>query len=116
MRWFIPKKIESQNKFAYSHWRKYQKYARQWEDSIGWIMRDSTLPASFRNIYILSIRKRLIDEGNLVGGAKPLPDALKKFGWIVDDSPKWCKIKYEQRKIENSKEAEGTWIEIEIEE
>jgi hypothetical protein len=32
----------------------------------------------------------------LVAGAKPIPDCLKKYGWIKDDSPKYCNIEYLQ--------------------
>ena len=116
MRFFIPKKIESQNSFQYSHWRKYQKYARQWEQAVGFILRraPSSYPLAFRKIHIVSVRSRFLDVGNLIGGAKPLPDALKRLGWIVDDSTKWCEISYEQRKVtKGAPQTQGTIIEIE---
>lgn len=42
------------------------------------------------------VQKKLKDYGNLVGGCKPLLDALKTSGFIVDDSEKWIKDTYKQ--------------------
>ena len=39
------------------------------------------------HLCIRSYRTRLIDFGNLVGGAKIIPDCLQKLGYIFDDSP-----------------------------
>jgi len=35
---------------------------------------------------------RILDKDNYHGGTKPLTDAIKEKGLIVDDSPKWCEI------------------------
>lgn len=49
-------------------------------------------------IRFTGYRARLFDYGNLVGGSKPIPDTLKAFGWIKDDSPKWISESYFQTK------------------
>lgn len=57
-------------------------------------------------IKIISYRKRLLDYGNLVGGAKPIPDALVALGWLWDDSPEWSEVVYEQVKVKNGERTE----------
>ena len=64
-----------------------------------------------RRITIHSYRTRLLDHGNLVGGAKPIPDALKHLGWIKDDSPHWVQIDYHQEV--DSKQAPLTVVTVE---
>ena len=41
-------------------------------------------------------RRRDFDHDNLVGGGKPLADALTEQGVIIDDNPKYCNISYFQ--------------------
>lgn len=43
-------------------------------------------------------RKRAWDRDNLVAGAKPIVDALVLTGALVDDSAKYARIHYQQRK------------------
>jgi hypothetical protein len=43
-------------------------------------------------------REKIRDYGNLVGGAKPLIDALVTVGLLIDDSPQWCTQVYEQER------------------
>lgn len=109
--YFIPKKIESQNKFQYSHWRKYSKYKKNWHWAIRLILGTSKNKTDKKHIKIMSIRSHMLDEGNLIGGCKPIPDALQSFGFIVDDSPNWVKIDYEQ-KLTKDKKQHGTHIQI----
>lgn len=47
---------------------------------------------------LIGTRGRLMDYDNLVGGAKPVLDALKVLGMVKDDSPKWIKVDYQQKK------------------
>lgn len=44
--------------------------------------------------------QKLRDHGNLVGGLKPVVDALVLSGTIKDDSPHWVEIYYHQRRVE----------------
>jgi hypothetical protein len=109
---FVPHKIRSQNEFQYAHWRKYKAYADSWKSAMSRLLgRRKDREGEFRLVKITSIRKRMLDMGNLIGGAKPIPDALVLLGWLHDDAPKWCEIKYEQRKPLPSAEC-GTVIEI----
>jgi Holliday junction resolvase RusA-like endonuclease len=41
--------------------------------------------------------QRAYDRDNLVGGMKPIRDALTKAGLLVDDAEKWCQAHYGQR-------------------
>ncbi len=50
-------------------------------------------------IRLISYRNRLLDFGNLVGGAKPIPDILKLLGYIKDDRPKWFECDYQQHQV-----------------
>lgn len=40
-----------------------------------------------------------LDQDNLIGGCKPLIDALTTAGFIVDDSPRWLQADYHQVKV-----------------
>lgn len=50
------------------------------------------------HIAITSLRRRLLDRDNLVGGFKPFVDALQLTGIIKNDNPKWLPngIDYDQ--------------------
>ena len=41
--------------------------------------------------------QRRYDPDNLRAGAKPILDSLKAHGWLVNDSPKWCSLRVDQR-------------------
>lgn len=56
-------------------------------------------PHHFRNVTICRHGARLLDVDNLVGGCKPLIDALRRSGLIWDDSPKYLKVVYEQVQV-----------------
>lgn len=45
-----------------------------------------------REIKIISVRSRLLDPDNFIGGLKPLIDAIKELKYISDDSPKRLKL------------------------
>jgi hypothetical protein len=90
-------KVESQNKSTFGHWRTYRRYRDKWLVAL----RNRLVPRHARpdcpmELRITSVRQRLLDDGNLVGGAKPIPDCLVRLGYIHDDSPKWLKVAYEQ--------------------
>jgi len=95
----LPLKVESLNKVGpYRHWRIYYDYKKKWIDAIGFTLQHIEEPEQVRRkIRITSHRKRLLDSDNLIGGCKPIVDAIKKRGYIVDDSPQWVNIRYEQK-------------------
>jgi len=45
-----------------------------------------------KEVTVISIRKKLMDPDNFIGGLKPLLDALKENKLIVDDSPEWIDL------------------------
>ena len=53
----------------------------------------------FRQVWIERHGPRLLDYDNLVGGAKPLVDALQRCGLVWDDSPRYCRVTYSQRVV-----------------
>lgn len=53
---------------------------------------------------IISERNRILDYQNLVAGCKPIPDALKHLGWIVDDDPSHWHCEYLQVRVPRAKE------------
>ena len=108
----VSMEIQSQNRSQYSHWTRYARYKDAWFTTL-----NLSLPrlqgrmfqwSLWRFTRIYAGRQRPLDYGNLVGGAKPLPDALIVAGIIVDDDPKHFKAQYEQ--IEGEKP--GTLIEL----
>jgi len=57
--------------------------------------------------------RRLLDEDNLHGGAKPLIDCLKEAGLIHDDSPRWIDLEVKQELApagQERTEIEITWL------
>jgi hypothetical protein len=55
-------------------------------------------------LCLRSYRTRLVDYANLVGGAKPIPDALIRLGWLKDDNPRWFHCDYFQFQVTKDKE------------
>lgn len=74
----------------------YRKERDTWYAMIRAILSPTTPPTAHVKAKIVSYRTRMLDYGNLVGGAKPLPDVLKSLGYIKDDAPKWFTCVYEQ--------------------
>ena len=95
----IERQIPSQNEFQYSGWRKYRRERNMWYT----LLRSKLIPRQPVDrkmaAIIVSYRPRLLDMGNLVGGAKPIPDGLKRLGYIRDDSPEWFTAEYRQIKV-----------------
>lgn len=56
-------------------------------------------PGQFRKVWIERRGKRLLDHDNLVGGCKPLVDALERSGLIWRDNPRFVEVKYSQSTI-----------------
>jgi hypothetical protein len=63
-------------------------------------------------LRITRCARRLLDQDNLYGGAKPLIDCLKSSGLIEDDSPEHIELIVRQERVESIDE-ERTEIEIE---
>lgn len=96
----IPVKISSQNNTQYAHWSAYRKYREKWYKAVPLFCSDiQGIMApwsrwSIRRVY--TGRSRELDFGNLVGGCKPIPDALIRIGAIPDDTSAHFKAEYSQ--------------------
>jgi hypothetical protein len=110
-RWqrFFPRQPPSQNDFGKSAGarRKYTAERQTWE----WEMRawalHSTGPSKaagprrvFFERFYHGAGTRDRDRGNLIGGMKPILDAITREGLIVDDTPRWCADFYSQQRDE----------------
>ena len=98
----LPIRIPSRNVLDKTHWAAKSKTQKEYALLIRNQMRlrkfEKLEDGEFRTLYILSLRKRLLDEDNLVGGCKHLIDALVEEAFIFDDSPKFVKLKIKQQK------------------
>lgn len=107
----IHRRIPSQNATQYSHWRKYTTERDAWAVLLRSHLVPRTPPDHRVRVSIHSYRTRYLDYGNLVGGAKPIPDVIVRLGWARDDSPRWMDTAYAQTVV--PKEEERTEISIE---
>lgn len=106
---FIPMDILSGNKFT-NQWSKgskyfYKNYRDKWFKILGYYFSQKERPTEKmygKIIRIIPKRKRFFDHANFVHGCKPIPDYLKKAGYIYDDSPKWWDCRYSQISIKDS--------------
>lgn len=62
-------------------------------------------------VRIISMRVRICDPDNLVGGQKHLIDALRIAGVIPEDDPYSITLQVSQKKVSSYKDEE-TWVEI----
>lgn len=58
---------------------------------------------------VMGPKERRYDDENLHGGVKPIRDALRYTGWILDDSPKWCRTIFEPE-VKEAKRMSRIWI------
>lgn len=64
-----------------------------------------------KTLIIERYGSRLLDRDNYHGGCKPMIDAIKEKGLIVDDSPKWCEIEWKEQ-VKSKRTEEKTIINI----
>ena len=94
----IPFKVESLNKFTTGHWRKWHAYKKKLQNALSFRIGWGDKPETMRYLKIESVRTRLLDDDNLRGGAKPIPDIFEKKHWIKNDTINFVHVTYEQRK------------------
>ena len=95
----------SLNQLVRMHWAKRRKLRPQYAWAVraaasdaGWAVGGDMYPvlAPKMQVRITSYRAKTLDYDNLVGGMKPLVDALKDACLLRDDSPEWANISYVQ--------------------
>lgn len=95
----ILRRLPSQNRSQYGHWSTYAKERDVWFVLLRAQLPPQTPVAHPVQMIIRSYRMRLCDYANLVGGAKPIPDALIRLGYLKDDGPDWFSCRYEQHRV-----------------
>ena len=98
----LPAPTPSQNEYGQWHWAKRHKWTRTAEMFLGAVLRRSGWIAPAQpvrmSVEVVRYSAGTLDEGNLIGGAKGLIDALVRLGLLHDDSPRWCACTYRQEK------------------
>lgn len=95
----ISKQVRSRNELDKMHWSTRHRETKDWEMLIRLEGFKGKVPKATTRmgITILSYRKaRIKDDANLRGGCKPIIDALKRLGAIVEDSDEWIDDEYVQ--------------------
>lgn len=102
----IPRRLESPNASRGAHWRVRHRISQEWEQEIAFAAmalrgksRTSLLLLGMGPVldrmrvtverHVPTRRNFIKDDDNLVYSTKPLRDALKRLGYIRDDSRKW---------------------------
>jgi hypothetical protein len=94
----------------YRHWRAYTSERDAWFILLRAQLPPRRPPEEPVRMILRSLRTRLVDYANLVGGAKPIPDCLIRLGYLRDDSPRWFHCDYYQSQV--PKEQERTEIQF----
>lgn len=104
----VPMPTPSLNEFAYSSRWKVKSIQDKWVKML-WALigtnREKFKAAGKRNLTIVRRGKRMLDMDNLYGGAKPVVDAIKSLGLIVDDDEKSIALVVTQAKLQKNEPA-----------
>jgi hypothetical protein len=92
----------SPNTYLYRHWRYYKAVKDKWRwlvhiASIASGKPSEALPRS--KVGIMRYGRLLLDPDNLVGAHKPVVDALKNNGFILDDTGDHIELDVRQEKV-----------------
>jgi hypothetical protein len=89
--WFFPiVPFWTPNKLRGKHWGVAKKSADEWRHNVGAICGRAKNPCTGRRRLEITVsRPRRLDPDNETAALKPVIDALKRAGWIKNDSPKW---------------------------
>ncbi len=106
----VPLAIPSQNSSHKKHWAIYSKELARWRNTLEPLLRPllglNLVWSRWSFLRLIPARGRWYDDANLVGGGKPIPDALKEFGVIKDDAVKYFKADYDQLVLREHPEAD----------
>jgi hypothetical protein len=100
----VKRRVPSQNNAQYAHWSLYTKERDMWFMLLRAQLPPRHSPEEPVRLILRSFRTRLLDYANLVGGAKAIPDCLKRLGYIKDDSPRWFHCEYFQAVVPKTEE------------
>lgn len=93
----IPLETPSVNAWHGAHYRTYRHHFDRWYMHLRAKLPPRRGPPDHQVVgRIIVYRGRTLDYANLVGGMKPIPDVLKRLGYIKDDSPRWLVLTYTQ--------------------
>jgi len=95
----VTKAVKSRNDLDRMHWTGRHKETKQWQELIAYEGFKGKVPRATTkmSVTIIAYRTaRIRDDANLRGGCKPVLDALKRLGAIVDDSDTWIEDHYTQ--------------------
>lgn len=121
LHYILPKaKIESQNLFSNRRGHgaqfAYKNYKESWLKQIKFANLNPKSLDKFRKekrrktVIIFSFRANFLDNGNLIGGCKPILDVLVDLGVLVDDSLEWLEDHYYQVKVPREEEKTEIFI------
>lgn len=96
----LPTRTPSLNTWQRMHWAQRAKLKKRLVGIItAQLMQQGQWPPPrFHALTITRYSPSLADHDNVVGGCKPLVDALVKCGLLTDDNPRACSITYAQSK------------------
>ena len=97
---------ESQNVWERMHYRKRMEDKEYWLWSVkaAFGVNHHLPEGAKRQIHIVRVARRLIDDQNLPAGCKYLVDALEKFRHVYKDSRKYTRVTFDQRKCSPEEE------------
>jgi len=110
----LPIVTPSQNVYQRWHWAKRGQFRDNAQLLVRFAVAKCRLdqaPVPVRAVVrVIRCGPRLLDIGNLVGGAKPLMDALVRERVIQDDSPRWVEEIYLQEIVSRGREHMKIWV------
>ncbi len=99
----VPRAIPSQNASHKKHWAVYSNELGCWRRTLEPLLRPVLgLNLSWSRWHFLRLipsRGRVMDYANIVGGCKPIPDAMQEFKVIAGDDPNRFKASYSQQRL-----------------